>query len=121
MTDTSSQRSLVDKVMTSLIHEFNVEMSPTQGTFLKSLLDSFAVNVVQNVAPSHEAARAEVFDIARSKGIKVEPNEGKPWSKTEVDTMQEMMGRGMATYQIAEELKRGNSETDAKMREYEKA
>jgi len=106
--------------MDSLIHEFNVQMSPTQGTFLKTLLNSFAVNVVQEVAPSDEAARAEVFDIARSKGIKVEPNEGKPWSKTEVDTMQEMMGRGMATYQIAEELKRGNNETDAKMREYEK-
>jgi len=107
--------------MTSLIHEFNVEMSPTQGTFLKSLLDSFAVSVVQEVAPSDEVARAEVFDLARSKGIKVEPNEGKPWSKTEVETLQEMMGRGMAIYQIAEELKRGNNETDAMMREYDKA
>ena len=119
MTDASNQRSLVDIVMDSLIHEYKVEMSPTQGSFLKRLLDNFAVSVVQNVAPSDETARAEVFDIARSKGIKVEPNEGKSWSKTEVDTLQEMMGRGMTANQIAEELKRGNIETDAKMREYE--
>jgi hypothetical protein len=119
MTDTSNQTSLVDSVMDSLIHEFKVEMSPTQETFLARLLDSFAVSVVQNVAPSDETARAEVFDIARSKGIKVEPNEGKPWSETEVDTLQEMMGRGMAADQIAEELKRGTDETVAKMQEYE--
>jgi hypothetical protein len=31
-----------------------------------------------------------------------------------------MMGREMVAYQIAEELKRGNNETDVKMREYEK-
>jgi hypothetical protein len=120
MTDTN-QTSIVDTVMDSLIEEFKVEMSPTQGTFLRRLLNTFAVSVVQNVAPSDEAARVEVFDIARSKGIEVEPNEGKPWSKTEVDTLQEMMGRGMATDQIAQELKRGNSETDAKVREHEKA
>jgi hypothetical protein len=121
MTDTSNKPSLVDTVMGSLIHEFKVEMSPTQGTFLTRLLDNFAVSVVQHVAPSDETARAEVFDIARSKGIKVEPNEGKPWSKAETDTLHEMMGRGMAINQIAEELRRGLTETDAKMREYEKA
>ena len=120
MPDTGHQRSLVDIVMDSLIHQFNVEMSPTQGTFLARLLDNFAVSVVQNVAPSDEAARAEVFDNARSKGIKVEPNEGKPWSKAETEALQEMMRRGMATDQIAEELKRGNNETGAKMREYAK-
>jgi hypothetical protein len=60
-----------------------------------------------------------LFDIARSKGIKVEPNEGKPWSETELDALQEMRIRGMAIHQIAEELKRGINETDAKMREYE--
>ena len=119
MPDTGNQRSLVDIVMDSLVHEFKVEMSPTQGTFLASLLDTFAVSVVQNVAPSDETARAEVFDNARQKGIKVEPNEGKPWSKAETDTLQEMMDRGMAADHIAEELKRGNKETDAKMREYE--
>jgi hypothetical protein len=119
MTDTRKQRSLVDLVMDSLIHEYKVEMSPTQGTFLTRLLDTFAVSVVQNVAPSDETARAEVFDNARSKGIKVEPNEGKPWSKAETDTLQEMMGRGMKAALIAEELKRGITETDAKMREYE--
>ena len=118
MTDTN-QTSLVDTVMDSLIKEFKVEMSPTQGTFLRRLLNTFAVSVVRNVAPSDEAARAEVFDIARSKGIEVEPNEGKPWSETEVETLQEMMGRGMAANEIAEELKRGTNETDAKMREYE--
>lgn len=117
MTDISSQTSLVDAVMDSLVHEFNVEMSATQGSFLRRLLNNFAVSVVRNVAPSDETARAEVFDIARSKGIKVEPNEGKPWSKAEVDSLQEMMSREMAVYQIAEELKRGNSEIDAKMRE----
>jgi hypothetical protein len=105
--------------MDSLIHQFKVEMSPTQENFLTRLLDDFAVSVVQNVAPSDEAARADVFDNARSKGIKVEPNEGKPWSKAETDALQEMMGRGMTADQIAEELKRGDSETDAKMREYE--
>src|SRR5438309_2075807 len=119
MTDTSSQTSLVDTVMDSLIHEFNVEMTPTQGSFLKSLLENFAVSVVRNVAPSDEPARAEVFDLARSKGIKVEPNEGTPWSEVETDTLQDMMGRGMTAYQIAEELKRGTNETDAKMQEYE--
>jgi hypothetical protein len=117
MTDISSQTSLVDSVMDSLVHKFNVEMSGTQGSFLRRLLNNFAVSVVRNVAPSDETARAEVFDIARSKGIKVEPNEGKPWSKAEVDSLREMMGRGMAVYQIAEELKRGNDETDAEMRE----
>jgi hypothetical protein len=120
MTDVSSQPSLVDIVMDPLIHQFKVEMSSTQETFLARLLDNFAVSVVQNVAPSDETARAEVFNIARSKGIKVEPNEGMPWSKAEADTLQEMMGRGMASDEIAEELKRGKNETDAKMREYEK-
>jgi hypothetical protein len=120
MTDTNGQPSLVDIVMDSLVRQFNVEMSPTQGTFLARLLDNFAVSVVQNVAPSDEAGRAEVFDNARSKGIKVEPNEGKPWSKAETDTLQEMRSRGMAIDQIARELKRGNRETDAKLREYEK-
>jgi predicted transcriptional regulator len=46
-------------------------------------------------------------------------NEGKPWSTTDVDTLQEMMAREMTADQIAEELKRGTNETDAKMREYE--
>jgi len=76
MTDTN-QTSFVDTVMDSLTNAFNVDLSPTQGTFLRTLLNNFAVSVVQNVAPSDEAARAEGFDIARSKGIEVEPNEGK--------------------------------------------
>ncbi len=109
---------LVEAVLDDLVNGSKEDFAPGTVDFLRTLLNNFAVGVVQDVAPTDEAARAEVFDKARQLAIRVEPNEGNPWVQMDLRILRERIERGQVAFEIARVLDRGVKEVDEKMREH---
>jgi hypothetical protein len=77
---------------------------------MRVLLNNFAASVVREIAPADTTVRALIFENARTKGIQVEPNEGKPWTGAELAEARERFARKEVFFRVARALARDVNE-----------